>query len=151
MNGKAKVAMASNFLDAFSKLDRKVQGKVSEFVNKFMNNPTSPGINYEKVKNASDNKICSVRIDDTYRGIVVRQPETGVYLLLWVAKHDDAYKWATSKRCDVNPENGAIQVYDIQTSVEKNVINEDDILDTNNYLFAHLTDEDLLKLSLIHI
>lgn len=147
MNGKAKVAMASNFLDAFSKLDRKVQGKVSEFVNKFMNNPTSPGINYEKVKNASDNKICSVRIDDTYRGIVVRQPETGVYLLLWVAKHDDAYKWATSKRCDVNPENGAIQVYDIQTSVEKNVINEDDILDTNNYLFAHLTDEDLLKLA----
>ena len=80
---KAKVAISSDFLNAFAALPRSVQGKVTEFINKFRNDPTSPGIHYEKL-NCSDKKIWSVRIDFTYRGIVVRDTETGVYLLLWV-------------------------------------------------------------------
>lgn len=76
----ATVAISSDFLTAFAALPRHVQGKVTDFVNKFRNDPTSPGINYEKINGATDKKMCSVRIDDTYRGIVVRQQETGVYL-----------------------------------------------------------------------
>ena len=109
-----KVAISSDFLTAFAALPRGIQGKVTEFINKFRNNPKAPGINYEKLSNGSDKKICSVRIDDTYRGIVVRQEETGVYLLLWVDHHDEAYEWAAKKRCEVNPQTGAIQVYDMQ-------------------------------------
>lgn len=82
MADNVKVAISTDFLTSFAKLPRQIQGKVTEFVNKFRNDPTSPGINYEKIANAQDKKICSVRIDNTYRGIVVRQPETGVYLLL---------------------------------------------------------------------
>lgn len=111
---KATVAISSDFLTAFSALPRKVQGKVTDFINKFRNNPQSAGINYEKIHAALDKKICSVRIDDTYRGIVVRQEESGVYLLLWVDHHDDAYTWAARKRCEVNKETGSIQAYDIQ-------------------------------------
>ena len=59
------------FLTAFAKLPRNIQGKVTEFINKFRNDPTSPGINYEKINKGVDKKIYSVRIDDTYRGIVV--------------------------------------------------------------------------------
>ena len=123
MIGSVKVAISSDFLTAFSRLPRHVQGKVTEFVNKFRNNPTSSGINYEKLNNGMDKKIYSVRIDDAYRGIVVRQEETGVYLLLWVDHHDEAYQWAARKRCEVNPNTGAIQVYDVQTIVE-NAISE---------------------------
>ena len=94
MDENVKVAISSDFLTAFAKLPRSIQGKVTEFVNKFRNDPNSPGINYEKLTNGADNKIWSVRIDDTYRGIVVRQKETGVYLLLWVDHHDEAYQWA---------------------------------------------------------
>ena len=79
----------------------------------------SPGINYEKLNSGIDKKIFSVRIDDTYRGIVVRQQEAGVYLLLWVDHHDEAYQWAARKRCEVNPKTGAIQVFDVQTVVEQ--------------------------------
>jgi len=118
MTNNVKVAISSDFLTSFARLPRHVQGKVTEFVNKFRNNPTSPGINYEKISNGVDKKIYSVRIDDTYRGIVVRQEETGVYLLLWVDHHDEAYQWASRKRCEVNPNTGAIQVYDVQTVVE---------------------------------
>jgi len=107
------VAISSDFLTAFALLPRKIQGKVTDFINKFRNNPTAPGINYEKINAAMDDKICSVRIDDTYRGIVARQEETGVYLLLWVDHHDEAYDWAARKKCVVNKLTGNIQIFDV--------------------------------------
>ena len=65
------VAISSDFFTAFAALPRQIQGKVTEFINKFRNNPKSPGINYEKIHDSADKKMWSVRIDDTYRGIVV--------------------------------------------------------------------------------
>ena len=140
MADNVKVAISSDFLTAFARLPRSIQGKVTEFVNKFRNDPNSPGINYEKLANSADNKIYSVRIDDTYRGIVVRQKETGVYLLLWVDHHDEAYQWAARKRCDVNPKTGAIQVYDVQTVVEERIVKAE------KPIFTCATKEQLLKL-----
>ena len=140
MTEHVKVAISSDFLTAFARLPRQVQGKVTEFVNKFRNDPMSPGIHYEKLNSGIDKKIFSVRIDDTYRGIVVRQQETGVYLLLWVDHHDEAYQWAANKRCEVNPQTGAIQVFDVQTVVEQVPVPE------KVALFALATDDDLLQL-----
>ena len=140
MTEHVKVAISSDFLTAFARLPRQVQGKVTEFVNKFRNNPMSPGINYEKLNSGIDKKIFSVRIDDTYRGIVVRQQEAGVYLLLWVDHHGEAYQWAARKRCEVNPKTGAIQVFDVQTVVEQVSAPE------KVALFALAKDDDLLRL-----
>ena len=142
MTNKVKVAISSDFLTAFAKLPRRVQGKVTEFINKFRNNPLATGIKYEKIKQALDDKIYSVRIDDTYRGIVVRQEETGVYLLLWVDHHDEAYAWASKKKCVINPISGAIQVYDMQEVVVEAE------LDSSPKLFAALTNDALLSLGL---
>ena len=145
MTDNVKVAISSDFLTAFARLPRQVQGKVTEFVNKFRNNPMSPGINYEKLNSGIDKKIFSVRIDDTYRGIVVRQQEVGVYLLLWVDHHDEAYQWAARKKCEVNPKTGAIQVFDVKTMVEK-VSAPDKVT-----LFALAKDDELLKLGVPEI
>jgi superfamily I DNA/RNA helicase/mRNA-degrading endonuclease RelE of RelBE toxin-antitoxin system len=111
------VAISSDFLTAFAALPRKIQGKVTDFINKFRNNPIAPGINYERINTAMDDKICSVRIDDTYRGIIARQEDTGVYLLLWVDHHDEAYAWAARKKCVVNKLTGNIQVFDVIADV----------------------------------
>ena len=137
----ATVAISSDFLTAFAALPRHVQGKVTDFVNKFRNDPTSPGINYEKINDATDKKMCSVRIDDTYRGIVVRQQETGVYLLLWVDHHDEAYDWARRKKCEVNAATGNVQVFDIQHSND-----EVQPIAPEFCLFAEYSDEQLLKI-----
>jgi superfamily I DNA/RNA helicase/mRNA-degrading endonuclease RelE of RelBE toxin-antitoxin system len=137
-----KVAISSDFLTAFAALPRQIQGKVTEFINKFRNNPRAPGINYEKLKNGSDKKIYSVRIDDTYRGIVVRQDETGVYLILWVDHHDKAYDWAKNKKCEVNSKTGAIQVYDILSLIsDLSTANE-------NSLFSGVSDAEMIELGL---
>lgn len=140
MGVTAKVAISADFLTAFAALPRQIQGKVTEFINKFRNNPQSPGINYEKINGGMDKKIWSVRIDDTYRGITVRQPETGVYLLLWVDHHDEAYDWARNKKCEINPKTGAIQVFDIVTTPVVEPVAQDFVL------FAELTDEGLIEL-----
>ena len=137
-----KVAISSDFLTAFAALPRQIQGKVTEFINKFRNNPLAPGINYEKLQDGSDKKICSVRIDDTYRGIIVRQAETGVYLLLWVDHHDEAYAWAKNKKCEVNPKTGAIQVYDMISAPAVSPAAEDFML------FAEVSDAEMIELGL---
>ena len=140
MPDHVKVAISSDFLTAFARLPRSIQGKVTEFINKFRNDPTSPGINYEKISKGVDKKIYSVRIDDTYRGIVVREQETGVYLLLWVDHHDEAYDWASRKRCEVNPKTGAVQIFDVQ------MITEEVSASVEVALFKGATDEELLEL-----
>jgi superfamily I DNA/RNA helicase len=135
------VAISSDFLTAFAALPRNIQGKVTEFINKFRNNPRSTGINYEKINDAADKKIYSVRIDDAYRGIVARQEESGVYLLLWVDHHDEAYDWARRKKCEINPLTGNVQVFDIQQITMPEQSNE-----SIPALFSEVTETDLLSL-----
>lgn len=135
------VAISSDFFTAFAALPRQIQGKVTEFINKFRNNPKSPGINYEKIHDSADKKMWSVRIDDTYRGIVVRQEESGVYLLLWVDHHDEAYTWARRKKCAINPQTGNVQVFDVAiTSVTEQAVDE------GPAIFSHTKDRELLEL-----
>ena len=132
------VAISADFLTAFSVLPRQTQGKVTEFINKFRNNPNSPGINYEKIHDATDKKMYSVRIDDTYRGIVVRQEASGVYLLLWVDHHDDAYDWARRKKCEINHKTGNVQVFDVQNDLTQ--------ITEEKSLYEGISDEQLFSL-----
>ena len=141
MDNTATVAISSDFLTAFSKLPRQIQGKVTEFINKFRINPKSSGINLEKLPSI-DKNIRSVRIDNTYRGIVVYQEESSVYLLLWVDHHDEAYEWAKRKTCRVNSKTGALQVFDVQTvEVTKETKTSDPVT-----LFGDLSDEVMIEL-----
>ena len=110
---KFRVAIFDEFFEAFGGLPKPQQKKVREFLRKFRANPTDPSINYEKIKTFIDPNLRTVRIGDDYRAIVLR-PETGnVYGLLWVDHHDEAMQWASRKRCTINPEIGAIQIYDM--------------------------------------
>ena len=109
----AKVVLGEDFLESFSQLPQSARKKTSTFIRKFMNDPRAGGFNYEKL-NTKDGRLCSVRIDDAYRGIVLRDEGTGVYILLWVDHHDEAYEWAERKRVAVNPMTGALQIYEVQ-------------------------------------
>jgi hypothetical protein len=155
-----KVALSVDFLLAFSQIPRKMQGKVREFIEKFKANPTSSGINYEKILNAKDPNLRSVRIDQTYRGIVLK-PETGnVYALMWVDHHDDAYAWARNRRCDIHPETGALQVLSVEsTTVSEPAIVQpptpspvelEAIVPASGGLFEGVPDAELFRLGLPH-
>ena len=119
MSPAPRVAISSDFLSAFAEIPRKKQGKVMDFVSRFRSRPDSPGINYEKIKDARDGNLRSVRIDDTYRGIVLHPPSGNLYLLLWVDHHDDAYAWARNRKCSVHPETGSLQVFEVRETVRE--------------------------------
>ena len=68
-----KVAISSEFMSAFAAIPKKMQGKVLEFITKFRNTPTASSINYEKIVESKDPTLRSVRIDQTYRGIVKKK------------------------------------------------------------------------------
>lgn len=101
------------YIDVFSeilKLPREIQNKVSSWMVRFQVDPKANGINYETIESASDSRMRSVRIDQSYRGIVLAPDEGQVYMLLHVDKHDPAYKWARTKRVIAEPGAGGILV-----------------------------------------
>lgn len=108
-----QLAISQDFFQAFAAIPRAQQKKVNEFVSKFRHNPQASGINYEKINDAANADYRSVRIDQDYRGIVLKPEKGNVYLLLWVDKHDDAYDWARRHKCVVNPETGSLQLYEV--------------------------------------
>lgn len=116
LNHTIRLVMSIDFLDAFSQLPKQIQSKTSAFIQKFKQNPTASGLNYEVIRNAADPNLKSVRVDQAYRAII-RKPDKGnAYLLLWVDKHDDAYNWAQKKICKINPESGALQIIDVEAA-----------------------------------
>lgn len=137
-----QIAISDEFLSAFAALPRQRQGKMIDFLTKFRTNPRSPAINYEKVHAAFDPNIRSVRIDDTYRGILLQPEKTGVYILLWVDHHDRAYEWACRKRCKINRSTGSVQIFEVTEKPAR----KERAVHAAPSLFASLTDEQLFRL-----
>jgi len=112
----AQVAIAAGYFPAYARLPRKAQRKADEFIRKFTLDPKQPSIHYEPIRAAVDAQLRSVRVGDDYRAIV-RAPETGnVFVLLWIDHHDEAYRWAESKRLEVHPKTGTMQVFDLDAA-----------------------------------
>jgi hypothetical protein len=107
------VALSNDFLTAFSNLERKEQKRVREFVELFRLSPEHPGSNLEKIEAARDRNLLSARINEAYRAVICR-PEPNTYILLWVDHHDEAYRWAERKKVVVNPNTGALQIWNVE-------------------------------------
>jgi len=112
------VAIGDSFLKSLMALPERIMKKTRETITKFQHDPTSPGLNYEKINNAKDGRLRSIRIDQTYRCIVLKSEKGDTYILLWVDKHDEAYAWAEGRTCGVNPQTGSIQVFEVQEKAE---------------------------------
>lgn len=142
MNFTPNIAVSRDCMSSLFRMPRARQEKVLEFIRRFTERPDSPGINFEKIRDARDKKLRSVRIDDAYRGIVLH-PETGnTYVLLWVDHHDDAYAWARNRSCSVNPYTGSLQIFEVR---EERTAAEPAVADAPP-LFAGVGDRHLLKM-----
>ena len=118
MSLKPKVALSNDFLIQLSKLPSGVHTKVMRWAIKFQANPTNPGINYENINGVRDTNLKSVRIDQSWRGIVFKPSSGDVYVLLYVDHHDSAYRWAENRKLTINPVTGAMQLVTLEEVVE---------------------------------
>jgi len=144
MIGNIKVAISADLFSAFSGLPKAQQSKVAKFITNFQKNPCSTGINYEKINDSKDPNMRSVRIDQAYRGIVLKPEAGNVYMLLWVDHHDAAYQWARRHRCDINAQTGAIQVFEVETASDSEDKNTPPI--EVDGVFKKLKDRELMRM-----
>ena len=136
-----KVGFSDVFFSAVSSLPPAIQAKVNRMVVKFQANPTSSGLNYEKLNAMGASTMRSLRVDHTYRVILSAPGEGNVYLFLWVDHHDKAYEWASRHKCGINPNTGTIQLY--PTDIEAQPAPVYEVAKTG--LFDELKDRHLLK------
>lgn len=115
MTATPRVAISQEFLLGLGRLPSAVQNRVTRWMLKFQQDPSSNGINYETIKAARDPNLRSVRIDQDWRGIVFKPEKGDLYILLHVDHHDDAYRWAERRKLAVNPVTGALQVLNLET------------------------------------
>lgn len=143
-----QVAISQDFFSAFAGIPWAKQKKVSDFVTKFRRNPQAPGLNYEKINDAANSQYRSVRIDQDFRGIVLKPNEGNVFLLLWVDKHDDAYAWARRHKCEVNASTGSLQIYETchETPVADPPSAEPHVSDAKEHSLFGLRDREFLRL-----
>ncbi|MEV0401936.1 UvrD-helicase domain-containing protein [Actinoallomurus sp. NPDC050550] len=143
----AKLGIHQNFLQDLVRLDRPVQEKVAHAIAKF-GQATHAGIHLEKIANARDDRLKSIRIDRFWRGVVL-VPEAGdQFTLLKVLPHDDAYDWAGRHQASVNTATGQIEIRDV-VAIETTT---DELVRTADHgaepLFAHVSDADFIRLGL---
>jgi superfamily I DNA/RNA helicase len=105
------LVFAKDFLDDFIKLEPTVRQKVRELPDKF-EDAAHAGIHLEKLTGAKDDRVRTVRVDQFWRGVVVRLGNAR-YALLRVMAHDDANNWAIRQKFGVNPATGLVEILDI--------------------------------------
>ena len=105
----ARLAIDKDFLDDYSKLPKPVQNSVKTAIDKFAEH-VHAGLHLEKITRCKDDRIRTIRIDQSWRGVVFA-PETGdTYCLLKVLPHDKAIAYAGSHRFTVNEALGVVEV-----------------------------------------
>ncbi|MGH3547882.1 MAG: UvrD-helicase domain-containing protein [Pseudonocardiaceae bacterium] len=143
----ARLGIDRDFLWEFGKLERAIQEKVHASFAKF-EQATHAGVHLEKINNVRDARLHSIRIDQSWRGIVLA-PESGdSYTLLKVLPHDDAYDWACRRRVSVNRATGVIEVRDVAAIEERLPQLTEDAKTSASRLLDGVGDADLGRLGI---
>lgn len=104
-----RLFLSDSFFDKFTELPRNVQQRTNDFQRKFRDNSQSAAIHLEPIMGAKDNGLRSARVDGEYRAIlgVLGQDR---FMMLWVDKHDKAYRWAQNKKFVWNDHTQSCQI-----------------------------------------
>jgi len=138
------VNVARTFFASVGKLSTTDRGRVMDFVAKFMNDPSSPGLNFESIHSAADNYVKSARITQDLRTILFQK--NGQSTLLYAAHHEDAYRWAEGRRVEHHPITGALQIVESAETVQ--AVLPDPVTIQVPRLFAAFDDDYLISLGL---
>ncbi|WP_351234613.1 UvrD-helicase domain-containing protein [Streptomyces sp. NPDC002133] len=114
-----RLALSDDFLTDLVSLQRPVQREVDEAIRMFRSLTAhqlhaSKGLHLEKLQQARDPRIRTIRITKFYRGVLLAPDDgTDLYTLLRVAPHDEAIGWARKRAYSVNGATGALEVRNV--------------------------------------
>ncbi|GHJ47254.1 DNA helicase [Catellatospora sp. TT07R-123] len=136
----AKLALAVEFLAAYAKLQPPVRRAVETVFAKFAQH-THAGLHLEKLTGARDPNIRTIRVNDSYRGVVLALGDDQ-YVWYDVKPHDDAITYATTRVFSVNQVLGVLEVRD-QSGLEAF---DQAHPPTRSGLFEHVKTDELVRL-----
>ena len=106
-------AIDKKFFDSVNKLGREAGRLIDSFIVKFMREGVTGGMNFEKVKGSYKKLLRTVRVNDNYRVVLVLDEKSNA-VLLYAGEHEDAYRWAERRGCEVNARTGELQVFTVE-------------------------------------
>jgi len=109
--------IADTFTDSLGRLNGDEQRLAKTAAFDLQLNPANPGFQFHRLDKARDKNFWSVRVNADLRLIVHRSE--GSLLLCYVGHHDDAYRWAESRKLERHPTTGAAQLVELRESVRE--------------------------------
>ena len=107
----ARLAIARGFLAEYAKLQKDVQSAVDAACTRFARHPY-PGMLLEKPKHSRDGRMGTIRVNGSWRGVVLAPPGSDTYCLVTVLPADEANAYAAHHRFSVNRAVGVLEVRD---------------------------------------
>ena len=112
--------LANTFQDSLAKLQPGEQQAAKIATLELQMNPAHPGLQMHKLDRARDRNFWSARVNDDLRLILHRMEASMVFC--YVAHHDAAYQWAERRKLTIHPVTGAMQVVNLQETVQEIVV-----------------------------
>lgn len=138
-----RLFLSETFFDAVFKLPKKTQDKIVAFQKKFRENHTTSGIHLEPIAQFKNSTLRTARVDDNYR-VIVGVLDGDNYSLLYVADHEEAYRWGMNKRFVWNEHTQACQLITIEEKAEEVVAPQ--ISESDPTILTGISNEKLLKI-----
>lgn len=140
LNLGKRVSYDQGCLKSVRKLPDYVSGKFLDLMSRYMDNPSSNGLNLETVEGGRDKSLKSLRLDQNYRAIAFETPKD--IMFVHVNEHDKAYRWAEGRRVKLDKATNRIRIVEeIEQNQEAVTINEQE-----KKLFSDFKDKKLIAL-----
>jgi hypothetical protein len=97
-----------------------VQNSVKMAIDKFAEH-VHAGLHLEKLTRCKDDRIRTIRVDQSWRGVVLAPDAGDTYSLIRVMPHDKAIEYAASHRFTVNEALGVVEVRD-EAAIEQRAL-----------------------------
>ena len=109
--------IAGSFTKALTKLGAQEQSAAKITVFDLQQDPAAPGLQFHRVDKSKDPNFWSIRAGRDIRVIVHKTADS--FLICYVDRHDDAYKWAERRRIEAHPKTGAAQIVEVRERVQE--------------------------------
>lgn len=142
-----RLFLSDTFFDQMIRLPRNVQQKVIDFQRKFRVDSTQSSIHLEPIPEFKNNTLRTARLSDGYRAVLGLMDGES-YNLLYVAQHDDAYRWAKNKTFVWNAHTQSCQLIPLEEK-EPEIVDSSTSsvsLQTAGIFGSNITDEQLLMI-----
>lgn len=112
--------IADTFTDSLVRLTSDEQKLAKTTAFDLQLNPTSPGMQFNRLSKSKDPNFWSVRVGSDLRLIVHKTASS--LMLCYIDHHDAAYAWAERRKLERHPQTGAAQLVEVRETVREIVV-----------------------------